>query len=120
MRLFLVALVLRTNEAFVLVVAVPIRAGPAALRFVQTHQWLSLQDASISDGTNYPGNQLLSATVAQQLSRLLKQFPPDQHAADLGSAGTDFIKFGIAQQTSGRIVVDVTVAAEQLDRIECA
>ena len=32
--------------------------------------------------------------------------------------GADLVELGVAQQPSGRIVVDIAVAAEQLDRIE--
>jgi hypothetical protein len=50
----------------------------------------------------------------RDLSGFLEQFASDQHAANLGSACAGFIKLGIAPQESRRIVVDVTVAAEQL------
>src|SRR5690606_31191291 len=47
----------------------------------------------------------------------LEQFAADQHAADLRSAGADLVQLGIAPQASGRILVDVAVAAEDLDRL---
>ena len=52
------------------------------------------------------------------LSRLVEQFAADQHAADLAGAGADLVELGVAQQAPGRIVVDVAVAAEHLDRFE--
>ena len=47
-----------------------------------------------------------------------KKLPSDQHAPDLASAGADFIEFRVAQQAAGGIVVDVAIAAEQLNRIQ--
>src|SRR5688572_27399040 len=55
-----------------------------------------------------------------KLRRLLEQLPPDQHAADFAGAGADLVELGVAQQPAGRIVVDVAVAAEQLDGVERA
>src|SRR5213595_3871950 len=54
------------------------------------------------------------------LRRFFEQFPPDQHATDFAGAGADLVEFGVAQQPPGRIVVDVAVAAEQLDGVERA
>src|SRR5512139_962811 len=48
---------------------------------------------------------------------LVEQFPPDQHAADLARAGTDLVELGVAPDPPGRVVVDVAVAAEALDRL---
>src|SRR5215470_10845001 len=50
--------------------------------------------------------------------RLLEQLPADQHAPDLAGAGADLVELGVAQIASGRVVVDVAVAAEQLYGIE--
>src|ERR1700758_4669535 len=52
------------------------------------------------------------------LGRLLEQFPPDQHAADLAGSGADLVELCVAQEPARGIVVDIAVAAEQLDRIE--
>src|SRR4051812_14242587 len=52
------------------------------------------------------------------LRRLLEQFAPDQHAADLAGPGADLVELGVAQQAAGRVIVDIAVAAEELDRIE--
>src|SRR5512134_3783907 len=49
---------------------------------------------------------------------LLEQLTADQHAADFAGAGADFVKLGVAQQPTGRIFVDVAVAAQKLDRVE--
>src|SRR5580658_4918410 len=49
---------------------------------------------------------------------LFEKLAADQHAADFGSAGTDFVELGVAQQPAGREVVDVAVAAEDLDGFE--
>jgi len=40
--------------------------------------------------------------VFQFLSRFFEQFASDQHAADFGRAGADFIKLGVARQLPGR------------------
>src|SRR4051812_37237624 len=63
---------------------------------------------------------LLAMTKLQELSRLLEQFPADQHASNLAGAGADLVELGVAQQPPGRIVVDIAVAAEQLDGVERA
>src|SRR3990170_4220657 len=52
--------------------------------------------------------------------RFFEQLPSDQHAADFAGAGADLVELGVAQQPPGRIVVDVAVAAEQLDGVERA
>src|ERR1700760_1804667 len=49
---------------------------------------------------------------------LLEDLPADQHPADLARPGADLVELGVAQQAAGRIVVDVAVAAEALDRVE--
>src|SRR5712664_4059977 len=53
-------------------------------------------------------------------SRFLEQLPADQHAPDFAGAGADLVQLGVAQQPAGRIVVDIAVAAEQLDGVERA
>src|ERR1700749_2365295 len=60
------------------------------------------------------------SSICYELSRLLEQFPADQHTANFGRAGADFIELGVAQQAAGGVIVDIAVAAEQLDRIERA
>src|SRR5258708_16420219 len=52
--------------------------------------------------------------------RLLEQFTADQHAADFAGAGADLVEFGVAQQPPGRVIVDIAVAAKQLDAVEPA
>src|SRR4029077_16648889 len=47
-----------------------------------------------------------------------EDFAADQHAADLRGAGADLVELGVAQQPPGREIVDVAVAAEDLDRVE--
>src|SRR5712691_8279664 len=51
-------------------------------------------------------------------ARLVEQLPADQHTPDFAGAGTDLVELGVAQIAPGGIVVDVAVAAEQLNRIE--
>src|SRR5688572_977452 len=50
--------------------------------------------------------------------RLVEDFAPDQHAPDLAGAGADLVQLGIAQQAPGRIVVDIAVTAQALDRLQ--
>src|SRR6185437_14468400 len=52
--------------------------------------------------------------------RFLEQLASDQHAADLAGAGADLVELRVAEQPSRRIVVDIAIAAEELDRIERA
>src|SRR5690349_16512894 len=49
---------------------------------------------------------------------LLEQLAADQHAADLGCPCADLVELGVAQKASRRIVVDVAIAAEDLDRLQ--
>src|SRR5690349_4150441 len=46
--------------------------------------------------------------------RRLVDLPSDQHAADFLCAGADLVELRIAQQASGGVIVDVSVAAERL------
>src|SRR6266545_4209947 len=52
-------------------------------------------------------------------SGLGKQLPSDQPAADLGSSRADLVELGVAPQAPGRVIVDVAVGAEALDRFAC-
>src|ERR1700733_6875655 len=53
-------------------------------------------------------------------ARVLKELAPDQHAADFARPRTDLVKFGIAQQTAGGVIIDIAIAAQGLDGIERA
>src|SRR5258708_8483200 len=48
--------------------------------------------------------------------RVGKQFTADQHAADFARACSNLIELGVAPQATRRILIDVAVAAERLDR----
>src|SRR5258708_12978278 len=48
--------------------------------------------------------------------RLGKQFTADQHATNFARAGSNLIELGVAPQATRRILIDVAVAAERLDR----
>src|SRR3954468_3141009 len=48
----------------------------------------------------------------------LEQLTADQHAPDFAGAGADLVKLGVTQQPTGRVFVDVAVAAQKLDRVE--
>src|SRR5688572_6149813 len=48
----------------------------------------------------------------------LEELAPDQHAPDLARAGADLVELGIAQKPSGRIIIDIAVAAETLHGVE--
>src|SRR6185312_5872870 len=52
------------------------------------------------------------------ISRFLEQLAPDQPAADFRCAGADLVELGVAQKPPGRIVIDVTIAAKTLDRLQ--
>src|SRR6266852_4831978 len=49
--------------------------------------------------------------------RLGKQLAADQPAADLGSSRADLVELRVAPQAPGRVIVDVAVAAQALDRL---
>ena len=52
-----------------------------------------------------------SLSVGEQLST-------HQHASNLGGARTDFIEFGVPEQPARRVIIDISVAAQQLNGIE--
>src|SRR5260370_17949041 len=62
-------------------------------------------------------DSMIGIGVYARSSRFGKQFTPDQHAANLAGARADFIQLRIAPPTADRVLVDVTVAAENLDRL---
>src|SRR5215469_1572146 len=59
-------------------------------------------------------------TKARRLTSggLVEEFATDQHAADFAGAGADLVELGVAQQATGRVIVDIAVAAEDLHRVE--
>src|SRR4030095_8680491 len=48
---------------------------------------------------------------------LVEEFSSNQHPAYLRGAGADFVELRVAPQAPGRIVVDVAIAAQRLDRL---
>src|SRR5512144_212481 len=60
---------------------------------------------------------LEAAARAAPLFRLVEKLAADQHPPDLARAGADLVELRIAPEPSGRVVVDVAVAAERLDRL---
>src|ERR1700687_5363096 len=55
------------------------------------------------------------AISSPSLLRLVEQLAADQHPSDLGRARADLVELGVAPQAAGRVVVNVTVAAERLN-----
>eukprot|EP00123_Amoebidium_parasiticum_P000743 comp11632_c0_seq1/m.6138 comp11632_c0_seq1/g.6138 ORF comp11632_c0_seq1/g.6138 comp11632_c0_seq1/m.6138 type:complete len:307 (+) comp11632_c0_seq1:463-1383(+) len=53
-----------------------------------------------------------------QLLKLAVDGAANQQPSDLAGAGTNLIQFGIAQNAASRVVVDVTVAAKDLDGLQ--
>src|SRR3989344_2364976 len=53
-----------------------------------------------------------------RLFGFVEQFAADQHAANFAGAGANFIKFGVAQQAAGRVLVGIAVTTEQLDGVQ--
>src|SRR6476646_10175997 len=51
-------------------------------------------------------------------ARLVEQLPADQHAPDLAGAGADLVELGVAQIPPSRVVIDVPVSPQKLNRIE--
>src|SRR5947208_4533061 len=49
--------------------------------------------------------------------RFVEQLASDQHPPYLRSAGPDLVELRVAPQAPGRVVVDVPVAAQRLDRL---
>ena len=74
-------------------------------------------DRNASDRTRSEESRTLIAD-SRPSRGLLEQLAPDEHPADLGGAGTDLVELGVAQQPPGRELVDVAVAAEELDGVE--
>src|SRR5258706_13957452 len=56
-----------------------------------------------------------TASVLGSSGGFFEVLPPDQHAADLRSTGPDLVQLGVAPPAPGRILVDVAVAAQNLD-----
>ena len=52
------------------------------------------------------------------LGRFAEQFSANQHPANFICSCPDIIKLGIAQQASGRVFIDVTIATQGLDRFQ--
>src|SRR5882757_7366277 len=52
------------------------------------------------------------------LNPLRHDLAADQPTADFAGAGADLIQLGVAQQAAGRVIVDIAVAAEQLDGVK--
>jgi hypothetical protein len=50
--------------------------------------------------------------------RFVEQFPADQPASDFGCPCPDFIELGVAQEAACGVLVDIAVAAEELDGVE--
>src|SRR5690606_25129948 len=48
---------------------------------------------------------------------LAEELAADQHAADLAGAGADLVELGVSPQAAGGVVVDVAVAAQDLDAL---
>src|SRR5690606_18087691 len=59
-----------------------------------------------------------SLTPPTALFGLVEQLAADQHAADFAGAGADFVELGVAQQAAGGEIIDVAVAAENLDGVQ--
>src|SRR5690625_175089 len=55
---------------------------------------------------------------SQQLGAFREKLAADQPATDLAGTGADLVKLGVPQQAARRIVVDVAVAAQDLDGVE--
>src|SRR5690349_23598564 len=62
---------------------------------------------------NKPGGASL-----RRLRRLLEQLSPDEPAADLARARADLVELGVTQKAPGRVVVNVAISAEDLDRVQ--
>src|SRR5713226_9701405 len=64
-----------------------------------------------------PGTCPQICTRRPPSGRFRKELPADQPAADLGSPRSDLVELRVAPQAPGRVIVDVAVAAETLDRL---
>src|SRR5690554_2809620 len=69
-----------------------------------------------NDSPPAPGRTLGAGFRALLLVQ--EQFATDQHPSNLRRARADFIQLGVSQQAAGGVVVDVAVAAEELDGVE--
>ena len=48
------------------------------------------------------------------LGRFVKQFAPDQHAADFTCARANFVQLGVAPQATGGVLVNIAIATQYL------
>src|SRR5262249_49761880 len=64
------------------------------------------------------GKSQQSASAHPPSPGLFEDFTPDQHAADFAGAGADLVKLRITLKPAGWIVIDITVAAQTLDRLK--
>ena len=59
--------------------------------------------------------RILENRQVSRRPRTSEQFAADQHAADFARARADFVELRVTPKTSDRILVDIAVAAEDLD-----
>src|SRR6516225_7670229 len=94
----------------------------AQFRIAATSCAVGLRVCAAAGCANSPGKTTTNPSKTRTLipfsPRLFEDFAPDQHAADFAGAGADLVKLRIAQKPAGRIVIDITVAPQTLDRFE--
>src|SRR6185295_8830868 len=79
---------------------------------------LRLVSALRRDSSPWRFSALWMAGMCAASGAGFEQLAPDQHAADFAGPRPDLIQFRISQESSGGIVIDVTVAAQRLNRVE--
>src|ERR1700680_887357 len=65
-------------------------------------------------------SSVLNMRARRALVSFLKELAPNQHPTHLARAGADLVEFGVAQQASSGVVIDIAIAAECLNRVEGA
>src|SRR5438105_1382972 len=94
--------------------SLPPRVAAASLsRKSSTRRFMAaeLRANSLERGSTAEGRTGMSA-------RLVEKLRPNQHAPDFTGPGADLVELGIPQEPTGRIIVGVAVAAEELNGIE--
>src|SRR5476649_1186205 len=61
-------------------------------------------------------DSMIGIGLSARSSCFSEQFAADQHAANFTGARTDFIELRVAPQTPDRVLVDIAIAAQYLDR----
>src|SRR5258708_23259143 len=89
---------------------------PISMRRISLVPWAIWPRPPLRDLT-FAALMLASSDRPKVLFRFVEQLAADQHPADFRGSRADLIQLRIAPQAAGCDLVDVTVAAQRLDRL---